>query len=473
MARKDFLQLRPLGYETQPEVEEFPLSTLDHLSVCTYNHYAFVFKLDVSTNRAAIASVLQRGLEATLGQCRHMVGTIEKNEAEDYSIIKKRSSTVPFVVKWLDGPDTKSKSFEEMEKLHFNGEAFGDKASLGIEGMTYGAACDINDSPIVSGFQLNFIPGGMILCVHHHHYMFDVKGTESFVRQLAANCNSVMNDSAPPSWDDEFMNRSRFTTPMVPFEERVDPPPIPQRHPDHLPCLQLISHLSKSKAAELKCLASPTDGSWISTYDAMVALWWRISIQTRVAFYPKTDTSGPALFNEAIDMRKRVDPKLPEKFQGNALNISKSMQQEKQLTLADIISNDVPLSRVASHIRAITNAGTPEPFFEMLNAVAKVRNKASLFFRLDSFAPMCFNVTEWRDARMCEADFGFGRPVVYRHLMNQGFVSENIIVIYPPRVVEDNPDEGVEFFIPFEEHDTNRLLHHPDVVKYFDYRGLQ
>ncbi|KAK6086271.1 hypothetical protein SCUP234_02484 [Seiridium cupressi] len=414
MARKDFLQLRPLGYETQPEVEEFPLSTLDHLSVCTYNHYAFVFKLDVSTNRAAIASVLQRGLEATLGQCRHMVGTIEKNEAEDYSIIKKRGSTVPFVVKWLDGPDTKPKSFEEIEKLHFNGEAFGDKASLGIQGMT-----------------------------------------------------------APPSWDDEFMNRPRFTIPMVPFEERVDPPPMPQRHPDHLPCLQLIFHLPKSKAAELKRLASPTDGSWISTYDAMAALWWRISIQTRVALYPKTDTSGPALFNEAIGMRKRVDPKLPEKFQGNALNISKSMQQEKQLTLADIISNDVPLSRVASHIRAITNAGTPEPFFEMLNAVAKVRNKASLFFRLDSSAPMCFNVTKWRDARMCEADFGFGRPLVYRHLMNQGFVSENIIVIYPPRVVEDNPDEGVEFFIPFEEHDTNRLLHHPDVVKHFDYRGLQ
>ncbi|KAK6078481.1 hypothetical protein SCUP515_04505 [Seiridium cupressi] len=414
MARKDFLQLRPLGYETQPEVEEFPLSTLDHLSVCTYNHYAFVFKLDVSTNRPAIASVLQRGLEATLGQCRHMVGTIEKNEAEDYSIIKKRGSTVPFVVKWLDGPDTKPKSFEEIEKLHFNGEAFGDKASLGIQGMT-----------------------------------------------------------APPSRDDEFMNRPRFTTPMVPFEERVDPPPMPQRHPDHLPCLQLIFHLPKSKAAELKHLASPTDGSWISTYDAMAALWWRISIQTRVAFCPKTDTSGPALFNEAIDMRRQVDPKLPEKFQGNALNISKSMQQEKQLTLADIISNDVPLSRVASHIRAITNAGTPEPFFEMLNAVAKVRNKASLFFKLDSSAPMCFNVTEWRDARMCEADFGFGRPLVYRHLMNQGFVSENIIVIYPPRVVEDNPDEGVEFFIPFEEHDTNRLLHHPDVVKHFDYRGLQ
>lgn len=475
MVAKETYQLHPLGYDTQPEVEEFPLSSIDLTCVCTYNQYAFVFKLDEATDKVALAKLIKQGLEATLGQCRHLVGTIEKSKADEYSIVKKRTSTVPFEVQWLDGPDSQAKSFEDMSRLHFSGKAFGDKSFIGIKSMTFGAPCYLDSSPVVSGFKLNFISGGMILCIHHHHYTVDVKGTHSLIIQLAANCKALSKGSAPPAWNDAFMDRSLFITPPPLPEESIEAPPMPQKHPDHLPCYQLIFHLAKSKVAEVKSMATPTDGSWVSTYDAMIALWWRISTRTRLAFYPKTDLSQPALFFEAVTMRHRLKPPLPEQLQANCLNIGRSTQLEErqQLTLAEVLAEDVPLSRLASEVRAITDTSDPAYLFDMIKQVAKVRDKASLMFRLDSFAPLCFIVTDWRNSPMCEEDWGFGRPAVFRHLTNHGFEAETIMVVSPPRTVEVGPDEGYEFLIPFEEHDVERLLKDPDVIKYFDYRGLQ
>lgn len=46
MPRIENLQLRPLGWETDPEEERFKLSTLDYLSARTYNNYALFFKLE-------------------------------------------------------------------------------------------------------------------------------------------------------------------------------------------------------------------------------------------------------------------------------------------------------------------------------------------------------------------------------------------------------------------------------------------
>jgi hypothetical protein len=474
-AQTEHYQLHPTGYELHPEIEEFPLSTIDLTCVCTYNQYGFVFKLEESTDKTTLARLMKKGLEATLGQCRHLVGTIEKNETDEYIIVKKRSSTVPFAIQWMDSPSSQAKSFEEMCRLHFSGKAFGDKTNIGIEGMTFGSPCDLNSSPAVSGFKLNFIPGGMILSIHHHHYTVDVRGTHSFIKQWAANCKAIFKGTSPPSWDDAFMDRSLFITPPPSIEESLEPPPMPQKHPDHLSCYQLIFHLAKSKVAEIKRMATPTDGSWISTYDAMIALWWRISTRTRLAFYPKTDLTSKALFFEAVTMRHRLEPPLPEQLQANCLNIGSSNQLEErqQLTLSEVMSDEIPLSRLASEVRAITDSSDQALLFDNIEKVAKVRDKSSLMFRLDCFAPLSFIVTDWRNSPMCEEDWGFGRPAVFRHLTNHGFEAETIMVVSPPRTVEVGPDEGHEFLIPFEEHDIERILKDPDVVKYFDYRGLQ
>jgi len=48
MHKVEEYQLRPLGWENDPEEERFKLSTLDYLSAMTYNNYALFFKIEDS-----------------------------------------------------------------------------------------------------------------------------------------------------------------------------------------------------------------------------------------------------------------------------------------------------------------------------------------------------------------------------------------------------------------------------------------
>lgn len=295
--RKQTLDIHPTGWESSKE-ERFRLSTLDLFNTQNYSTHALIFKL-AEAEKPHVLEALKCGLEDALGQCRHMVGTVERNEHGDFSIVKKPDSTINCVLQWLDdGP-----SYSDLEKAGFTSQSLGDPARLTIEGMTMGCRRPPDSSPAVTGFQLNLIPGGLIFTIHKHHAAIDIAGTTSLVHQIAGNCHSILKGTPRPSWDEAYMDRSRFVS-NVAQEAQVDPPPAPGRHPDWLPCSWLLFHLPKSKAAELKQLAMPEDGTWISTHDALTAFLWRVISKHRARIY-RPDLGSPALLFEAINMRDR------------------------------------------------------------------------------------------------------------------------------------------------------------------------
>lgn len=305
MPKKETFHIHPSGHETSQEEECFRLSTLDLIITQNYSVHALIFKLDVTdSDKPGIISIFKRGLELTLGQCRHVVGTIERNPYGDFSIVKKRDSTVEFVVQMLDGPEDNFPSYSDIEKAKFSSESLGDLGLLSIEGMTMGSKCSPDSSPVISGFQLNFIPGGLIFTAHNHHLASDIEGSTSLIQQIADNCYSIVKGTPPPTWDESFMDRSRFIQQEVAKEDQVDPPPSAPRHPDWLPCSWLLFHIPKSKSAELKRLATPEDGTWISTYDALAAFLWRVMSRNRAQIY-KPDLKSHAIFMQAINMRSR------------------------------------------------------------------------------------------------------------------------------------------------------------------------
>lgn len=51
MPKVEEFQLHPFGWENDPEEERFKLSTLDYLSMMTWNNYALFFRLDDSEKR--------------------------------------------------------------------------------------------------------------------------------------------------------------------------------------------------------------------------------------------------------------------------------------------------------------------------------------------------------------------------------------------------------------------------------------
>ncbi|KAE8420190.1 transferase [Aspergillus pseudocaelatus] len=471
MAKQEVFYLHPLGWENDPDVERIKVSTLDYMTACTYNSYALFFKLD-DADKPKVAAVLQAGLERTLSQARHLCGKIEKDATDGYSFVKRKDSTVRFFVQWLDSLEGNFPSFDDIEKSHFSATTLGDLNLWSVSPMTYGEKPEAHPdrSPVVAAFKANFIRGGLVFIMHHHHYANDVLGWAGFTHQLAENCYAIVNQTPFPTWDIACLDRSRLTKPEVPEEAKVDGPASPERHPDHTVAVSLLFHLPKSKAAELKQLAMPTDGPWISTYDAFSAFIWRTLSRLRAPIF-KPDMSSNIFWSEAVDMRRRMDnPKVPPRIQGNIMFAAFSPTAPvPQPTLAEVIS-EWPFSKLASYIRQLTNSVTEESLSKALDIVATIRDKAAMNVRINSYPPMSILQTDHRDANMSAANFGFATPVTYRHLLD--CISEGVIIIYPPRTMEPGSDEGCEFAISYEKRLAQELINDPEWNKFFEYRGV-
>ncbi|KAL2818574.1 transferase [Aspergillus granulosus] len=464
--------LHPLGWEKDPEEERFKVSTLDYLSVQTYNNYALFFRL-ADEDKQNAAEVLRAGLERTLSQARHLCGTIEKDHTGGHSFYKKKASTVQFIVQWLDS-DAEYPSIDEIEELHFAAAKLGNLNTWSVPPMTYGEKPEASpdNKPVVAAYKANFVRGGLVFIMHHHHYANDVMGWAGLTHQLAENCYAITNDTPFPDWDPKNLDLSRVMRPEPPEEVKVDGPPAPQRHPDQRTGISLLFHLPKSKAAELKTMATPQDSSipWISTYDAFSAFIFRHLTRIRAPVF-NPDMSSSLFWAEAADMRRRFhSPKVPQRLQGNILSGGISATAPVTApTISEVIS-EWPFWRLAAYIRELTNSISQENLDKMLDMVAMVRDKSALNIRIDAHPPMSILQTDHRDASTTGANFGFATPLTYRHLQDQ--VTNGVIIIYPPRTNVGNPDEGCEFAIFYEKDLAQALIDDPEWNKYFEYRGV-
>ncbi|GKT87063.1 acyl transferase [Colletotrichum tofieldiae] len=67
MPKEEVYDLHPYGWENDPEVERSRVSTLDYLTVLSYNHYAIFFRLE-DAEKPRVVETLKAGLEKTLAQ---------------------------------------------------------------------------------------------------------------------------------------------------------------------------------------------------------------------------------------------------------------------------------------------------------------------------------------------------------------------------------------------------------------------
>ncbi|KAM0339008.1 hypothetical protein ACHAPU_011109 [Fusarium lateritium] len=338
-------------------------TTLDYLTVCSYNNYALFFKLgDVDKERVIV--ILKHGLERTLAQARHYCDTIEKAANGGHSFTKKRVSTVRFIVQWLDSPEDSDRypSFEELEETNFSAVTLGNLKKWSAPPMTYGEKPEAHpdNSPVVSAFKANFVRGGLVFNMHHHHYTNDVMGWAGFTHQIAENCYAFVNNTRFPDWDSLNLDVSRLIKQQPSEDEKINGPPPKERHPSHQVGVSLLFHLPKGKASELKAKAMPNNGTWISTYDAFSAFIWRNLTRIRAPVF-NSDPTSKIFWAEAVDMRRRMhSPKVPPRIQHNVMFAAVSLTAPiEQPTAAQVIS-EWSLSQLASYIRKLTDSVTQE-----------------------------------------------------------------------------------------------------------------
>ncbi|OAA77941.1 Transferase [Akanthomyces lecanii RCEF 1005] len=486
-------RVHPSGYPNISQ-QRFKLSTNDLLNRKPVYVPVCLFFRAPDESKHDTTQLLVAGLERTLRQCRFLAGTIERDKAGDYYILSRQEGTVDFIHNRLDHDETGQlafASYDSLEANHFLIPNCSDKAHLRVQTLPYGqGSADPGHSPPVIGVQANLIPGGIALAIHFHHWAMDYCALAGFVHQWAGNTYALTCHVPGPELSPACLDRSRLlckshiaTDAQVTNDEKapvqaevavadsalVDSAVDPTENLSISVCL---FHLSKSKAEALKVLVTSEaglDSCRISSYDAFVALWWRVLTRTRAKFQRLHSLDAVADFTEAVNLRRKLVPPLPDRYLGNAVLFATSATQQHKLTLADVMES-ASLGTIATYIRSITNSVDAAFIEEQFDQIERDRHQAADVNQAHGAgSPLAFTVNDWRAHNVHDADFGFGRPTGLRHL----FGVMPVLVVLPKKRVAGTLEDVFEYLVPVENAAMSGLLQDLDVREWFDFQGVE
>ncbi|EEU37020.1 uncharacterized protein NECHADRAFT_52215 [Fusarium vanettenii 77-13-4] len=477
------LCLHPSGWRSAPESERYPLSLMGHVMPKIYVAVAEVFTLPEGTNIEATVRNMTAGLEFTLSQFPILSGILEMNAATGTMwVAKKRDSTASLHVKHMLGED-EFPSYKELAEKHFPASAL-KGGQLLPEFVTakplHSPLGDNNEEGIaVAAFQLNFIRDGLIIALAIHHSVSDGPGCDGFLTTWAENTVAAAKGTpfiptkhkfsihgTPLDIERPSMARVEELDKMLPVVRDAGGPMQPPPAGFVMPTLVAqMWHFPKSKVDLLKSKASNQDGgSWISTYDAIMALLWSSITRAKLEMF-KPDPESKAILVHAVDTRKVWSPSLPDRF----LGVGAAAARCEPLAVKDIITGN--LSQLAASVRGSINAITPEYLSNLLEWVAGHEDQRFLETSINSFLGIDLGASSWQGMTTYEAhDFGFGLPKALRW-PNPGF--EGFVLLYPSRAgsVDAAEDEGIEVCVCLEESCHKRLLEDEVLLEYAQPRG--
>lgn len=254
------------------------------------------------------------------------------------------------------------------------------------------------DGPAVCGIQVTFIDGGLILGLAVHHQICDANGCEAFLDNWSRHATTENKDltssaatmapETPPKTTYADLGRKalltrgdRITEPKsqeawgaldtkYPMYKARSRPPSPPPANVKVPTVKSrIWHFPKNKLQKLKALCSSSDDSTqrchISSYDAILALIWRVFLRSKPSLL-HADPATPTRAIYAINARGRSSPAIPEGYVGNAVIMLQALQN---LTISDVLEGTLEdssssaaatIALLAQTVRATTNSITPE-----------------------------------------------------------------------------------------------------------------
>lgn len=187
-----------------------------------------------------------------------------------------------------------------------------------------------------------------------------------------------------------------------------------------------IWHFPKSSTETLKADASQENvGSFVSTYDAMMALLWKSITRAKMPLLnPSLDQK--VVLVHALNTRTRLDPLLPDRYLGNAV----ALPRVEPVTIRSVL-DDGNLPRVAATVRASIKAVTPDYVARLAEWAAGLEDRRWIMIKMDSFLGMDLAGTSWQSmSAYTKHDFGLGLPSALRW---PGPAFEGYVFVFPSR----------------------------------------
>jgi hypothetical protein len=296
--------------------------------------------------------------------------------------------------------------------------------------------------------QINFIRGGAILTFSNQHNVMD--GTGIF--QVIMLFSRVLSGKEVPRKAIEEGNRDQSS--VIPLYNPGEPiknhdflelKPLPQQSsPNLIGAKWAQIKFLKEKIPEIKALATSEAVPFVSTGDAVSALYWKCLAQARMA--NGQDPSAVSKFSRTIDARSAMG--VSAAYMHQMVYFSPTWFTHQELV-------DLPLSSIATRLRQnLSEANTEHSIRSYATYVAGVPDKGTLFYT----GP--FNrATDISSSSMAQAALvlPFGSLGVPKYIRRPNLAPiPGTLYFYPPEVSGD-----LNLLVCLNDYEMNSLMNNP------------
>lgn len=417
----------------------FPLSPIDMLM--PRMHVPKLLYFPSTADPAAIISNLRAALALTLKSIPIIAGSVgpsqEQGDQKGFLSVQSPYFEAEDI---LSSNDLRNQyDYEQLRAAHFPSDRIAFEA---ISPDQFGKAAD--STPVMLA-QVNVLRGGLLLFFAVHHCVLDEVGLFNVMKVWSSYCRGEVSlDFVTPQWFDrsplsqgagtgrledhpEYSLAPEGTTASAAEDPSVFYPKSENVHsatfffPDEA--------LGRLKMAAMMTGSEDGDGgtAWISTNDALIALFWCCITSARVAGGTKAISEIFPLFAMAVDGRSQLRPPMSPDYCGNVVLIAKTLAK------ADNLLSQEPgrLAKAASLIRKAVNVVDDTYSRDVIQMVRNVGDVNRLAPRKRPAAEYSLGCTTWARQPYYRLDWGSTVGGVCERVRWRKLKTNGLFIIFP------------------------------------------
>lgn len=426
----------PTGQNT--ETTEFSLSPIDMLMPRV--HVPKLLYFPSAAEQVAITSNLRAALALTLKKIPILAGSValSKQKGDQRGSLSVQSPYFE-AENILSTNDLRDEyDYEQLRAAHFPSDrvAFDAIAPKSFE--------EAADSTPVMIAQANFLRGGLLLFFAVHHCVLDEVGLFNVMKVWSSYCRGdVGMDFVTPQWFDRSLLLQGAGTGKLEDhpEYALAPEGAATRAAEpgaYFPSSENVSSatffFSDEALGRLKTAAmmpNPDDAdersAWVSTNDALIALFWCCITSARVADSKKPISEIFPLFAMAVNGRSQLRPPMSPDYCGNVVLIAKTLSKAEDL----LSPQPGRLAKAASLIRKAVNVVDDTYVRDVIQMVRNVDDVGLLAPRRRPAVEYSLGCSTWARQPYYSLDWGSTVGGTCERVRWRRFKTDGLFLIFP------------------------------------------
>ena len=464
---------------------EYPLSPIDMLM--PRMHVPKLLYFASTAEPANITSNLLTALELTLQSVPIIAGSVALSKQEG---VQRGSLSVqsPYfkAEEILSTNDLRDVyDYEQLRAAQFPSDGVAFDA---IAPKSFGKAAD--SAPVMLA-QANILRGGLLLFFAVHHCVLDEVGLFNLMKVWSSHCRGEASlDFVTPQWVDRsplllgagngrLEDHPEYA--LAPEGGTVNAAEDPSTYyPSSDAVHSATFFFTDGALARLKLAATmPNPGkgdegtTWISTNDALVALFWCCITSARVAESKKPTSEIFPLFAMAVNGRNQLRPPMSPDYCGSVVLIAKTLAKAEDL----ISQQPQRLAKAASLIRKAVNVVDDAYVRDVIQMVQNVDDVGRLAPRRRPAIEYSLGCSTWARQPYYSLDWGSTVGGVCERVRCRRFQTDGLFLVFPRMPganglngVSGGRHGGIEVQLGLRSDHHQRLIEDPLFMKFAQWR---